>query len=56
LTHYYEAESGPFKNVCDLPEKELDLLIAAEKDANTAFNRFAFGKDSSKSDKQLTIC
>jgi hypothetical protein len=45
LTHYYEAERGPFKNVCDLPEEELDDLIAAEKDAATAFNRFALGKD-----------
>jgi hypothetical protein len=45
LTHYYEAETGPFKNVCDLSEVELDRLISVEKDANTAFNRFAFGKD-----------
>jgi hypothetical protein len=45
LTHYYEAERGPFKNVCDLSEEELDHLIAAEKDANTGFNRFALGKD-----------
>ena len=45
LTHYYEAERGPFRNVCDLSEDELDHLIAAEKDAETAFNRFALGKD-----------
>jgi hypothetical protein len=45
LTHYYEAERGPFKNVCDLSDAELDRLIAAEKDADTAFNRFALGKD-----------
>ena len=45
LTHYYEAERGRFKNVCDLAEDELDHLIAAEKDADTAFNRFALGKD-----------
>ena len=45
LTHYYEAERGPFKNVCDLSEEELDHLISAEKDAETAFNRFAVGKD-----------
>jgi len=45
LTHYYEAERGPFKNVCDLSEEELDQLIKAEKDVNTAFNRFALGKD-----------
>jgi hypothetical protein len=45
LTHYYEAERGPFRNVCDLSEGELDSLIAAEKNANTGFNRFALGKD-----------
>jgi hypothetical protein len=45
LTHYYEAERGPFRNVCDLSDAELDHLIAAEKDAETAFNRFALGKD-----------
>jgi hypothetical protein len=45
VTHYYEAESGPFKNICDLSEEELDRLIASEKDADTAFNRFALGKD-----------
>jgi hypothetical protein len=36
---------GPFKNVCDLSEAELDHLISAEKHAETAFNRFALGKD-----------
>jgi hypothetical protein len=45
LTHYYEAERGPFKNICGLSEAELDRLISAEQDANTAFNRFALGKD-----------
>jgi len=45
LTHYYEAERGPFKNVCDLSDEELDHLIASEKDAETAFNRFALGMD-----------
>jgi hypothetical protein len=45
LTHYYEAERGPFKNICDLSEAELDRLLSAEHDANMAFNRFALGKD-----------
>jgi hypothetical protein len=45
LTHYYEAERGPFKNVCDLSDGELDQLIASEKHAKTAFNRFALGKE-----------
>jgi hypothetical protein len=33
ITHYYEAEKGPFKNVCDLSEEELDILISQEKEA-----------------------
>ena len=33
LTHYYEAERGPFKNICDLSEEEVDRLISAEKNA-----------------------
>jgi len=45
LTHYYEAERGPFRNICDLPDEEVDRLIAAEKSADTAFNRFALGRD-----------
>lgn len=45
ITHYYEAERGPFKNICDLPDEELNGLISAEKDADTAFNRFALGAD-----------
>jgi hypothetical protein len=45
LTHYYEAERGPFKNICDLSEEEVDRLISAEKNADTGFNRFALGKD-----------
>jgi hypothetical protein len=43
VTHYYEAERGPFLNICDLPHAELAALIAAERDAPTAFNRFAMG-------------
>jgi hypothetical protein len=45
LTHYYEADRGPFKNVCDLSDVELENLISSQKDANTAFNRFALGRD-----------
>ena len=45
LTHYYEAERGPFKNICDLSDDELDGLISVEKDADTAFNRFSLGKN-----------
>jgi hypothetical protein len=45
LTDYYEAERGPFKNICDLSEEEVDRLISAEKNADTGFNRFALGKD-----------
>jgi hypothetical protein len=45
LTHYYEAERGPFRNICDLSDNELNGLITVEKDAPTAFNRFALGKE-----------
>jgi hypothetical protein len=45
LTHYYEAERGPFRNICDLTNGDLDRLISAEKDAGTIFNRFALGRD-----------
>jgi hypothetical protein len=45
LTHYYEAERGPFKNICDLAGDDLDRLISAEKDAGTTFNRFALGRE-----------
>jgi len=45
LTHYYEAERGPFKNICDLSDDELDGLISVEKDADTAFNRFSLGRN-----------
>jgi hypothetical protein len=38
LTHYYEAERGPFKNICDLSEEEVDRLISAEKNPDTGFN------------------
>jgi hypothetical protein len=39
LTHYFEADKGPFRNICDLPDQEIE----AEKHAGTAFNRFAIG-------------
>jgi hypothetical protein len=43
VTHYYEADHGPFLNICDLPEERAARLLHAEKDAPTAFNRFAMG-------------
>lgn len=45
VTHYYEAEHGPFLNLCDLPEARVAELVRAEKDAPTAFNRFAMGEN-----------
>jgi hypothetical protein len=45
LTHYFEADKGPFRNICDLEDDELALVIAAEREASTAFNRFALGPD-----------
>jgi hypothetical protein len=45
LTHYFEADKGPFRNICDLSDEEIESVIEAEKDADTAFNRFALGPD-----------
>lgn len=45
ITHYYEADYGPFLNICDLDDEQIDALACAEKDADTAFNRFAIGAD-----------
>lgn len=45
VTHYYEADYGPFLNICDLDDQQIETLTLAEKDANTAFNRFALGTD-----------
>lgn len=45
ITHYYEADYGPFLNICDLGKEETDQLVLAEKNAKTAFNRFSMGPD-----------
>jgi hypothetical protein len=45
LTHYFEADKGPFLNICDLSDEQIESVIAAEKDAETPFNRFALGPD-----------
>lgn len=45
ITHYYEADHGPFLNICDLDEGQIQTLTEREKAANTAFNRFAMGPD-----------
>jgi hypothetical protein len=45
VTHYFEADKGPFRNICDLSDQEIETVIEAEKDADTAFNRFALGSD-----------
>jgi hypothetical protein len=36
---------GPFRNICDLSDAEIASIVASERHANTAFNRFAFGPD-----------
>jgi len=45
ITHYFEADRGPFLNICDLSDEEAEELVCREKDARTAFNRFAMGAD-----------
>ena len=45
LTHYFEADKGPFLNICDLSDEQIESIVAAEKDAETPFNRFALGRE-----------
>jgi hypothetical protein len=45
VTHYFEADKGPFRNICDLSDQEIEAVIDLEKHADTAFNRFALGSD-----------
>lgn len=45
ITHYFEADYGPFLNICDLSDAEADNLVQAERGAQTAFNRFAMGSE-----------
>ncbi|MEO7101268.1 MAG: hypothetical protein ABI162_18090 [Luteolibacter sp.] len=45
ITHYFEADYGPFLNICDLSDTEVDDLVRAERGAQTAFNRFAMGPE-----------
>jgi hypothetical protein len=45
ITHYFEADRGPFRNICDLSDEEAGKLVREEEDARTGFNRFAMGPD-----------
>lgn len=45
VTHYYESEYGPFRNICDLSETEWGPLIEREQNSGTEFNRFDIGKE-----------
>jgi len=45
ITHYFEADRGPFRNICDLSDEEAVKLVREEEDARTGFNRFAMGPD-----------
>lgn len=45
ITHYYEADRGPFLNICDQEEPEIARIYEQERKATTAFNRFALGDD-----------
>ena|ERR1700730_4593343 len=45
ITHYFESDQGPFRNICDLSDAEIASIIASERHAKTAFNRFALGID-----------
>lgn len=43
ITHYFETDYGPFLNICDLNDADADSLFRVERNAQTAFNRFAMG-------------
>jgi len=45
ITHYFEADYGPFLNICDLSHEEAENLVRRERGAQTAFNRFAMGSE-----------
>jgi len=45
ITHYYERDCGPFLNMCDLSDQDIQIIAEREKDALTGFNRFAIGDD-----------
>ncbi|CAN5908893.1 hypothetical protein BH11VER1_BH11VER1_09210 [soil metagenome] len=45
VTHYYEKDRGPFLNICDLDDAQVRDLVDSEKQAVTAFNRFAIGPE-----------
>ncbi len=45
LTHYFEAEYGPFLNICDLGSEQVAKLVECESSADTAFNRFAMEEE-----------
>ncbi|MEO0796598.1 MAG: hypothetical protein AAFX93_15620 [Verrucomicrobiota bacterium] len=45
ITHYYERDYGPFLNMCDLDETEVQDLANREKGAIVGYNRFDLGED-----------
>lgn len=45
ITHYFESDHGPFRNICDLDPQEADEIVRAERSARTGFNRFALGPE-----------
>lgn len=44
ITHYFERERGPFKNICDLSKDAWAKLIEEEKGFEIPFNRFNMGE------------
>jgi hypothetical protein len=41
VTHYFESDKGPFRNICDLSDAEIASIIASEKHARVAFAGYA---------------
>ncbi|MEM9443952.1 MAG: hypothetical protein AAGA18_01245 [Verrucomicrobiota bacterium] len=45
ITHYYENEYGPYLNMCDLGDSEIQKLAEREKGALVSYNRFDLGEN-----------
>lgn len=40
LTHYFEQSAGPFQNICDLSEEEIDQIREMELESEIQYSRF----------------
>ncbi len=45
ISQYFEREYGPLLSICDLDKASTEAIIEKEREAETGFNRFSYGKD-----------